>query len=376
MKVFALVAASAAVAFAQEAIEADTGATLTFDDGNVIAQSAEGIVVEGTPTRIYKTTKIVSKQRKIDADIAAAEASVTAANAELNDQSTQRESAEESYNMIGDLTKQIQRSGPAITELENELGKITRAADTDFSKKVGKNLYDELNSMVNDAFDKLKDELDSAREEMGDKVTAKIAAAKEEVVGLTETMDGLMDQITQHDVCAAKGQLYGEVDGKMGCRDPSLDGLGTKLINKIGYRMFNNADGRDHGYVNNHFASFTKKSDDSYVRVFMQNNYRVHGHTAHANWHIMVCDQNGNGCAHCNDPGRMNVNRWSGHQHNWWINDHVGNSQFGICKATDNRVLRKGTYQFKLYIDSNRYDIYTGHGGCGSMQIDEVMVVS
>merc|ERR1711974_349578 len=110
----------------------------------------------GTPTRTYKTTKIVSKQRKIDADIAAAEASVTAANAELNEQSAQRDSAEESFKMIGDLTKQIQRSGPAITNLEKELGKITRAADTDFSKKVGKNLYDELNSMVNDAFEQLK----------------------------------------------------------------------------------------------------------------------------------------------------------------------------------------------------------------------------
>ena len=127
-------------------------------------------------------------------------------------------------------------------------------------------------------------------------------------------------------------------------------------------------------WVNNHYITFKKRADDSYVRVTMQNNFRVHGHIAHAIWHLMFCDANGNNCQHCAEPNRLNHYKWAGHQHNWWVNDHVGCSIHGICKKTDGGDLRKGTYQIKLKIEQNRYDIYTGHNSHNYMFVDEVFV--
>ena len=105
-------------------------------------------------------------------------------------------------------------------------------------------------------------------------------------------------------------------------------------------------------------------------------NMRLHGHTSHAMWNIMICDSGGNGCDHCNDPGRLMHWKHSSHQHNWWMNDHHGGTIFGICKSTANRKLVVGAYQLKILIDQNRYDINTGHDGqYGSFMVDEVMMI-
>ena len=137
--------------------------------------------------------------------------------------------------------------------------------------------------------------------------------------------------------------------------------------------MFNNADGREGGYINSRVVKVTKTVEESYLRVFWYDNLRVHGHTAHGRWHVYVCDEKGNGCAECRNPGRLNAWKWSGHQHNWWMNDHVGHVVSGLCKATTNRALKAGKYQVKVYVNSARYDLYTGHNQANSLMVDEVI---
>ena len=91
-------------------------------------------------------------------------------------------------------------------------------------------------------------------------------------------------------------------------------------------------------------------------------------------WNIMICDSNGNGCDHCSDPGRLHNWRWSSHQGNWWMLDHVGQTVTGLCKKGGSRDLKKGNYQLKVYIDQNYYDMYTGSNTQQSnFMVDEVM---
>ena len=86
----------------------------------------------------------------------------------------------------------------------------------------------------------------------------------------------------------------------------------------------------------------------------------------------MICDSNGNGCAQCSDPGQIMNWRVSSHWHNWWMNDHWGEGVSGLCKKSDNRDMKKGEYQLRVYIHDNYYDIYTGANQHSSFMVDEV----
>lgn len=195
------------------------------------------------------------------------------------------------------------------------------------------------------------------------KQAAIIAAKKNEV-------DKYVKESAALNECNKKKQFLS--DGK--CQAPVMP---TNLnMERIWHNLWTNDDSRNGGYVNNREITFTKMQDDTYIRVMYYDNMRVHGHTSHAMWETYVCDANGGGCSRCQDPGRMMHWRWSGHQHNWWVNNHSGGTMYGICKKTDNRALVKGTYKLRVYLHENRYDIHTGHSGQqGSYMVDEVLKV-
>jgi len=229
----------------------------------------------------------------------------------------------------------------------------------------------------------LQKQMDALRDEL----MADIATGKQDALAkgkaVEDTMEQtdkqavlLADELLKYEVCSGKGLMFApglkgvDADGCAFQKSPA-DGFKTKVF----HRMMNNADGRDSGYVDNRYIVFKKERDDTHMRVFYYDNFRVHGHTAHANWNVMICDEKGNGCAHCRDPGRINMNKYSNHQHNWWMNDYLGHGIMGLCKSSENRVLKKGTYQLKVMIDNNRYDIYTGHNQANSFMVDEVLKV-
>merc|ERR1719326_2597498 len=167
---------------------------------------------------------------------------------------------------------------------------------------------------------------------------------------LKESTDALIARLDAHKACNEKGQVY----------DPEADECANmqfsaaQVMSKVNHRMMNNNDDRDGGYINNRYITFTKTQDDTYIRVFYHDNFRVHGHGSWARWNVMICDANGNGCDFCNNPMRLHHWRYSYHQHQWWMNDHWSSSIAGICKSASNRSLRKGNYQLKIYIDSAR----------------------
>jgi hypothetical protein len=194
----------------------------------------------------------------------------------------------------------------------------------------------------------------------------RLSTAEDANAELRETTDVLLQRLEAHKECNADGHHYSMSEGK--CQALDMPGA----LNKVNHRMFNNADGRDSGYVNERYVDFTKTQDDTYIRIFYHDNFRVHGHGSWARWNVMICDADGNGCAHCNNPGQLQYWRYSQHQGNWWMNDHWSGSVAGLCKNSDNRAIKKGKYQLRVMIDNNRYDIYTGHNQGNSFMVDEV----
>lgn len=112
--------------------------------------------------------------------------------------------------------------------------------------------------------------------------------------------------------------------------------------------------GNDCGYLNYRTMMFSKKYEESYIRVFYYDNLRTYGHTANGRWNVMFCDASGNDCAHCETPGRIQNWRYSSHQSNWWMNDHMDERTMGLCKKSENRELVKGDYAIRVMIDDCR----------------------
>jgi len=228
----------------------------------------------------------------------------------------------------------------------------------------------EMTGSLNSAFAALKATLSNQQKTLIENYQAKLITANTVASTLAESADNINSDISKYEACSDKGLLYQAAKGK--CGDPKIDP--KKILNKVYHRMFKNDDGRDNGYVNERYVAFQKYNDDTYMRVFYYDNFRVHGHHTHAMWNVMICDANGNGCDHCSEPGRLHNWRWSAHQSNWWMLDHVGQTVTGLCKKGGSRDLRKGNYQLKVYIDQNYYDMYTGSNTQQSnFMVDEVM---
>ena len=194
----------------------------------------------------------------------------------------------------------------------------------------------------------------------------RLSTAEDANADLRETTDVLLKRLEAHKECNADGHHYSMSEGK--CMQLDMPGA----LAQVAHRWFGNEDGRDEGYVNERYVEFTKTQDDTYIRIFYHENFRVHGHGSWARWNIMICDADGNGCAHCNNPGQLQYWRYSQHQGNWWFNDHWSGSVAGLCKKSDNRDIKKGKYQLRVMIDNNRYDIHTGSNQGNSFMVDEV----
>jgi hypothetical protein len=200
-----------------------------------------------------------------------------------------------------------------------------------------------------------------------------VAGALEDAVDTRAAMkksnDGMGELLGAFEDCASEGLLY---DAKKSeCKE--ADVTEDKFINKVFHKIWTDNDSRDSGDVNNRAITVTKLQDETFLRVFYQDNMRVHGHGAHGSWNIFVCDESGNGCDECREPGQLRYWRYSAHQSNWWMNDYMGGGITGLCKKTGNRDLRKGKYQLKINIQQNRYDLHTGHNSEGSFIVDEVV---
>lgn len=283
---------------------------------------------------------------------------------------------------LASVTNGIGQTGSVTKQIDDAQFSVSQAKDTQASLAGAQaRAYAAQQVVINNAIAKMESDADAeiatalkafdsqiiAGEKDFAKTIATLSTAENKGATLTKNAAAIEAQLKLHEGCAGKAQIY--ASGK--CINADIPS--TSFIPKISHHMFNNADGRDSGYISDRVMKFTKHVDESYLRIFWYDNLRVHGHTAHGRWNIYMCDANGNGCAECRNPGRLNAWKWSGHQHNWWMNDHVGHVISGLCKATSNRELKKGTYQMKIYLHSNRYDMYTGHNQAGSFMVDEVM---
>jgi hypothetical protein len=257
-----------------------------------------------------------------------------------------------------------QDSEDLIKEIDDKLKEGTAAFQADLAD-AQTTLADE----IDEKFNKLRAELSNNRDELDDVMKVQLVSAESTAVDLQDAADTIMEKIEAHEECMNVGQIYDEKE------DECVEGAAEAkdMIGKVWYRMFNNDDGREGGYVNERYVDIDKKVDDTYVRVVYYDNFRVHGHRCYANWNVMFCDSNGNGCAECRDPGKINNHKWGSHQGNWWMNDHIHGTVLGICKKSDNRDLRKGKYRLRVMINHAYRDTHTGSGGNNHFMVDEVL---
>jgi hypothetical protein len=230
---------------------------------------------------------------------------------------------------------------------------------------------DHLDAELEAALDEITAALSTAQEDVDTNIMGLLDEARVDNVELKDTTDALIARLDAHKVCNVKGQVYNP-DGDADDKCELMTFSASQSMTKVNHRMMNNNDDRDSGYVNNRYITFTKTQDDTYIRVFYHDNFRVHGHGSWASWNVMICDSNGNGCDYCRTPGRLRYWRYAYHQGQWWMNDHWSGSVAGVCKTANNRDIRKGQYQLRTMINDNRYDIYTGHNQHNSFMVDEV----
>jgi len=289
--------------------------------------------------------------------------------------------AEEYADGVSQSAGSMEKVDDIVTRVETIAGSssvLEEALDTSMDAQINdleRELVDattQMNDALESALDEITRALSLQKEDIDGELTTRLSATQSSNVEIKEATTDLTKRLKKHTDCATKGLVYSPEgdDGKGKCVAPEIPAE-TKLP-KVNHRGWTSNDGRDHGYVNERYVEFTKTQDDTYIRVFYHDNFRVHGHGSWARWHVMICDQNGNGCDFCNNPMRLHHWRYSYHQHQWWMNDHWSSSIAGICKSANNRQLRNGKYRLRVYIDHARYDIHTGHNQYDSFMVDEV----
>ena len=226
----------------------------------------------------------------------------------------------------------------------------------------------EINAKLEDALSQITATLSDQYDQVENGIKSDLTVAEAGNDYLEAETAALIERVNLHKECAKTSQLYSAKSKKC----VGVENSPKKMLPRVAQRYFNNEDGREGGYVNNREVAFTKKFDDTYIRIFYMDNFRCHGHTSHGRWNVMVCDSNGNGCDHCANPGRIMHWRYSSHQHNWWMFDRWGAGVTGLCKKSNNRDIRKGSFKLKVMLDDARYDISTGHNQHNSFMVDEV----
>jgi gas vesicle protein len=228
---------------------------------------------------------------------------------------------------------------------------------------------DTVSDRMKDAIRELTAKIAEQKASIDKKIADKLKARVAEADAIDAQVTASKARLAKRQVCAAKGELYNA--NKDECLAVVVSD-GASMA-RVSHSSWNNDVGGQTSYLNSRNLVFNKYYDDTYMRILYYDNIRVHGHTAHGKWNVLICDANGNGCSHCADPGRLQNWRYSSHQGNWWMNDHVGGTIFGLCKKAENRDLKKGQYMIRTYLDSTRYWMSTGWNQYGSFTVDEVM---
>jgi len=305
--------------------------------------------------------KIAKQNQGFNADIA----SLTKSDAVITAGIAKAKSAVPAVEALDDAVKALE------TKTKNLIADTAKDAkdESDAFRSALAKAHEKLVDELDEKFGAMRDTMASNKAALDTKINKNLVQAEKTSDDLIESAADILERIKAHEECTNEGMVYNEKKDK--CFEVDQDE--SKMIGKVWNRFFNNEDGREGGYLNERYVKVDKKLDDTYLRVIYYDNFRVHGHTAHGKWHVMFCDGDGNGCAECQDPGQIGMWKWASHQGNWWMNDHIHGTVSGMCRQTDNRLMRKGAYQIKVMVDQARYDMATGNSGGCHITVDEVV---
>jgi hypothetical protein len=267
------------------------------------------------------------------------------------------------YNQIQALQ---QTSADAQANLNAQISSLTATVQTTLSAST---------STINAQISTLSARVDSQLEAAS---TANAAAAAEASTALAAGISTASAAATQMvlvrntaTTCSTAGHIkLHPTSGKI----EVCDGQRYKAsVPTVTHRGYDSSQGCENCYPGHRDIVFRKHYADTYLRVIWYDNSRMYGwHGRRGTWHIRVCDANGNGCADCNDPGKMMADKYTWAEHGWRTNLHHPTQVTALCRRTTNRQLNPGQYKIRVWLASG-HDAYTGHHGqYGSLQVEEV----
>lgn len=362
MKLLAL-AGVVAVANAQTGTIQDNGGTLMFN----LATDKDFAFTKGKST--VDRADVVDAINKLRETITEAKNSVGDVESAVSGVADQVAEAVEGFKDIASLAVEIGQASDALSDAKKSVVDGLKDKATSVDEAVANREIsdaDKLAGEVAEAEERLEGESNQLEKDVTDGL-AEIVKKGDQLMAEADKLDADLQKM---EACNTQGKMYDV--GSDECKEPEVDEMA--LVPRVQHGGWTHTDGRDAGYVDKHQMAFEKKSDDTFIRVFYYDNMRTHGHISHGKWWVMICDADGNGCGKCTSPGELTYWRWSGHQHNWWVDDYVGGLVTGLCKASERGPIRKGKHMIKIMINSNRYDLITGHNQYGSVTIDEVYV--
>jgi len=301
------------------------------------------------------------------ADIAGLDARVAAIEGKAGAVADGVETAQKGFSTVDSMTTKIADVRGTVAGMDAQLAGKLSITKMQLENRLAM-AEREINGKLEDALSQITATLSDQYDQVENGIKTDLGIAENGNEYLETETAALIARVNLHKECSKTGIMYSAQAKKC----VGVEASAAKQLPRVAQRYFNNEHGREGGYVNNREVSFTKKFDDTYIRIFYIDNFRCHGHTSHGRWNVMICDSNGNGCDHCAAPGRIMHWRYSSHQHNWWMFDRWGAGVTGLCKKSGNRDIRKGAFKLKVMLDDARYDISTGSNQHNSFMVDEV----
>ena len=128
------------------------------------------------------------------------------------------------------------------------------------------------------------------------------------------------------------------------------------------YKSFRESGVHYNGRVASSTFTFTKKEDNTLLRLMYSANIRVAGNANSANWYFQIDGSK------CTQPGDIDIYLYESSS----SYSHSPAVLTGICSATSAGKLLAGSHVITVHVKSSNF-VYTGHTSQSFLQVQEII---